>query len=288
MNKPLFNKPLFYFACLLLPAICLTALGVHMLGYPAVSDFLIGAALVLCAPTVLTYSRQAEYRDIEKKYGSYIINAFGGEGRKSLRCKLVDAAQLLERSKYRKAAEKLEALEKQCTADADYAAVQMLLGDAYHGLGNDHEAELFYRDSLSHVEEQSVVWSSLGVLLSKKDNHDEAIRCHLKAVKYDDRNSIAYNNLAAAYYRSGEYEKCIEPCLQCLKLDPRYASPAVLLSAAYYRLGNVEKSNEYYRMVGLLGGNQKALDSARAEFDRERQTAAQTAVQQQAAQCAEN
>ena len=261
------------------------AIGAHKMGYTAVSDGLLIAALVLCAPTVLFYLDQARSRDIEKTYGQRLINVFSGKGQKRLRYRLINAIHMLDKEKkYRKAANRLEELEKHCRTDADYAPVQMFLGDAYRGLRNFTEAECFYRDALSHDSEYGMVWSNLGTILSKLDRHEEAIECHLNAVKYDDKYAIGFNNLAVAYYRCGEYEKCIEPSLKALKLAPRYSSPAVVLSTVYYRLGNKEKSDEYYRMVGLIGGDQKALLSARAEFDKEQQEASAA----QAAKAVEN
>ena len=125
-----------------------------------------------------------------------------------------------------------------------------------------------------------MVWRCLGSMHSKLGRHEEAIECHLNAIKYGMTDAVSYNNLATAYYRCGRYDMCIEPCLQCLKLYPRYANAAWILSLSYYRVGNVEKSDEYYRMAGLLGANQESLDADRAVVDSERQAAAQAEAAQ--------
>lgn len=274
MNKPLYNQSRYSFLRMILPAMALLAIGAHKAGYPAVCYGALGAALVLCVPIVLSCHRLRRCRTVEGVYGQRVINVFSGRGQKRLRYKLIDAAYLMDvKDKYRKAADILEYLEDRCKTDADYATVQLLLGDAYRGLGNHPEARCYYNDALSHDETFAMAWDRLGLSHAKAGRTRQAIECYTNAIKYDDKYALAYHNLGTAFYKLGDYEKCVEYCLQSLRLMPRFYSPAEMLSAAYYRLGNKEKSDEYFRMVGLLGGNQKMLLDARADFDKEQQEA---------------
>ncbi len=271
MKKPLFNKPLYNLCRLITPVLILAAVVARGAGYDTISRCLLIVMLVLCVPAMLVRNRQARFHGVETAYGERVQKVFVDRDQQKYRGKLVDAIYLLDKKEqHRKAADRLEALLKHCRTDADYAFVQMLLGDCYRGLANFTEAECFYRDSLSHDDTYGMVWSNLGSICSKLERHEEAIECHLNAVKYDDKYAVGFNNLATAYYRCGQYEKCIEPCLQALRLMPRYLSPASTLCLAYYQLGNKDKSDEYYRMINSLGGNEKALDPLRAEIDKER------------------
>lgn len=274
MNKPLYNESVYKFSRMILPAMALAAIGAHKMGFPTVCYCILGAALVLCVPVVNFYKRLEHCKVAEQFYGEHLIRAFSGKGQKKLRYKLIDAIHLLDKKeKYRKAADILEDLETKCKTDADFAIVQLLLGDCYRGFANYPEAKCYYLDALSHDGEYAMAWDNLGGIHEKFNRHEESIECRLNAIKYDDKYAVAYFNLGSTYYKMDEYEKCIEYCLESLRLMPRFYSPAEILSAAYYHLGDKAKSDEYFRMVGLLGGNQKLLLEDRARFDKEQQEA---------------
>lgn len=273
-NKPLYNETIEKFSRFIIPALVLAGIGAHKIGFTTVYHCLIATAAVLCIPLVLFRYKQQRCRYAETVYGHQLISAFSGKGQKNLRRKLVDAVYLLDKKeKYRKAADILEYLEDRCQTDADFAIVQTFLGDCYRGMANYPEAKCYYIDALSHNDKSAMAWDNLGSIHAKYGELEKSVECRQKAIECDDKYALAYYNLGSTYYKMDEYEKCIENCLQSLKLMPRFVSPAEILSAAYYHVGDKAKSDEYFRMVGLLGGDQKLLLEDRANFDKELQEA---------------
>lgn len=76
----------------------------------------------------------------------------------------------------------------------------------------------------------------------KANNHREATRYFLKALKHTPNNIQIYNMLGSTYYETGEYEKARLCALRVLDAMPANRQVLINLSAIYYKSGNFRRA----------------------------------------------
>ena len=76
----------------------------------------------------------------------------------------------------------------------------------------------------------------------KANNHREATKYFLKALKHTPNNIQIYNMLGSTYYETGEYEKARLCALRVLDAMPDNRQVLINLSAIYYKTGNFRRA----------------------------------------------
>lgn len=107
----------------------------------------------------------------------------------------------------------------------------------------------FWQDSVAKAPSEARAYSSLGVVIARSGNPQDAIPYYLKAVQLKPSFSEAYNNLGISLAMSGRLEEAVENFRKALVSWPDSKSAHYNLGMALERLGRIEESISHYREV---------------------------------------
>jgi tetratricopeptide (TPR) repeat protein len=122
---------------------------------------------------------------------------------------------LFRMKRYKEALEYFLSALAICPDDPEYLN---LVGQSYAGLGKDKIAEKYLRKSIKKDPTYAMGYYDLGVILAKfKTRQPEALRCFMKAIKFDRSLAWAYYSVACFYALSGDKEKGLSFLKQSLE-----------------------------------------------------------------------
>ena len=88
----------------------------------------------------------------------------------------------------------------------------------------------------------SILYNILGVVLQKKNNHDEAILNLNRAINLQPNFDQAHNNLGNVLKETGRTEEAIDSYRKTLKTNPKYAEAYSNLGNALTEVGKIEEA----------------------------------------------
>lgn len=198
-----------------------------------------------------------DYVIYEERYGHIIRDAF--RDNKGCRRKLMTAIGYYNENKHKKAVGVLEKLRKDCLYADDFGAVLFFMARSLEELNLQDSAVSCYEEILEHDENNSTVWSNLGIIYQEQGRSDDALRAYTKAIEYGPENAHAFCNLAAYYLNCSEFEKCIEYALKAIELNPKMYQAMSAAAMAYKLSGDKENAEKYRLMYGANGGDGAGL-----------------------------
>lgn len=102
---------------------------------------------------------------------------------------------------------------------------------AYHNLGNGDETDKFLQMAASNGAGDQAEFQNLsGLILSEKENHDEAKAAFDKAISLDNENATYYNDRASHLIRSENFKDALTDLNKAIELKPDF-------SRAYFNRG---------------------------------------------------
>jgi len=129
---------------------------------------------------------------------------------------------------------------------------------AAHQSGNIEKAERLYREVLAAKPDEADALALLGVALSAKGDHAQAIRTIEQAVQLDPSAALFRAHLGNALMAAGQFKEAAEAFRHAIRLQPTMAQ-------AHYNLGNaLRKAGDW---PGAMAGYRQAVqcDPAYAE-----------------------
>ena len=109
--------------------------------------------------------------------------------------------------------------------------------------GRDEEALSLFKKTINLKPDFSIVYNNLGLIFTKKQKNNEAIKNFLVALKID-QHTKTYFNLALVYEKIGKIKQAIENYKLALKIDSKNAEALCNLGNLYYTTGNLEDAKK--------------------------------------------
>ena len=126
-------------------------------------------------------------------------------------------------------------------------------GLRFHQLGELHQAEECYRETIRIDPEHPDANHLLGVVALQQGRHDESIAFLSKALRLKPSTAEYHNNIASAYRESKKFDEAAEHYRQAIDLKPNYAIAQHNLGNVLEELGCFQEAEGYFRQaVDLL------------------------------------
>jgi tetratricopeptide (TPR) repeat protein len=103
--------------------------------------------------------------------------------------------------------------------------------------------------------EYPVPWKVLGVLQSKKEKWQNALKSFLKVLEITPKDEETISNLSAVQYELGMLNEARKSSIDALTLNPNYAQAYYNLGRVLYLLGNLTEAEANYRKAIDLNQN---------------------------------
>jgi tetratricopeptide (TPR) repeat protein len=101
--------------------------------------------------------------------------------------------------------------------------------------------------------EDAVAYYSIGQDAMKANNHEDAVKYFLKAVKKDSKFAFAWDNLGVSYRKLGKYTDAIDAYKKSLEIDPKNLTALQNLPLVYQYTKEYDKAVESYKeLIALL------------------------------------
>jgi len=123
----------------------------------------------------------------------------------------------------------------------------------------DLENEAQLRAALQTAPDEPVLWGSLGRLLRKRGDNDEAIACYRKAVAAPQAPAALWFNLANALLDTRQHEEALQACDRALALDPAMQPAQLQRARCLVRLDRMEAARDAY--ANLLRADPKEFSA---------------------------
>jgi tetratricopeptide (TPR) repeat protein len=137
----------------------------------------------------------------------------------------------------------------------------MLLGDAYHELGNSEQSYINYEKSLEINPDNSFVLNNYAYYLSLESKDLEKAKKMAKRSIELDANENNLDTYGWVLYQLGEYKEALTYILQSIEKSEK-PSAVVLehLGDVYYKLGEIKKARQNWKKALKEGGDKKSLE----------------------------
>ena len=87
------------------------------------------------------------------------------------------------------------------------------------------------------------------VLMTRKEDLDEAVKCCQKAISIDKNYAKAYNCLGIIYQSKGNYDKAIDAYCNAVYLDRHFCSPYINLATIYRAQGRYNEATDAFNKI---------------------------------------
>jgi tetratricopeptide (TPR) repeat protein len=131
-------------------------------------------------------------------------------------------------------------LRKLDHSDPNYLESLFLLGVDEFFLGHEEEAQRTFTQ-LSQQIPLNEVWNNLGVILSHRGRHAEALAAFQRAYEGDPADPDFCFNIGLSYWQLKRYGEAVPYLDQALKVNNEDLASHSLLAVAFNRLGNSER-----------------------------------------------
>ena len=184
-----------------------------------------------------------------------------------------EAARLLAAGHARRA---LEIARRSIAANVNSAELCLVAGVCAASLGDDGQAQQWWRDAIALDPGSAQAHFNLGRLYSQRKNYAEAERCYREAIALQPGNAGAHGNLAILLLRRHAYDEAEQSYRAALDLDPRnadlHSNFGAMLAArkrdddaeSHYRraIALDPRNAQAYSNLGALLANRKRHDEA--------------------------
>ena len=152
---------------------------------------------------------------------------------------------LSHNGEYSKALELYKDVE---TINPKHTEALFLIGFIHDTLGDQNQAELYYRKVLELESEHLDAANNLAFILSeKKDSTDEALRYASIARDKAPKNPNVLDTIGWVYYQKGNYLNALSELEESLKINPDSALACFHYGMALYRNQEFEKARVYFK-----------------------------------------
>jgi protein O-mannosyl-transferase len=109
-----------------------------------------------------------------------------------------------------------------------------------------------FRHALEVTENNYIAHNSLGLVLDKQGQHDEAISQYLEVIRLKPDYVEAHNNLGIALDEKGQPDAAIHQFQEAIRLKPNHANAQYNLGIAFLEEGRVEEAiNQFQEVIRL-------------------------------------
>jgi len=182
-----------------------------------------------------------------------------------------EAARLLAAGQARRA---LEIARRSIAADVNSAELCLVAGVCAASLGDDDQAQRWWRDAIALDPGSAQAHFNLGRLHSQRKNYAEAERCYREAIALQPSNAGAHGNLASLLLRRHAYAEAEQSYRAALDLDPHNADLHANFGAMLAARKRDDDAESHYRQAIALDphnaqaySNLGALLASRKRYD---------------------
>lgn len=137
----------------------------------------------------------------------------------------------------------------------DHPVVHYNLGLAYYYKGEYLEAEAEFKKVLKIDPGFPKVFETLGEILIKRGNYEEAIDYLQRGVKKEAYNYILYYLLAISYWNLGNLNEAKRAIETAIDLEPNKATLWEICGEILLELGEIEEAERYFNRAIWLDGS---------------------------------
>jgi tetratricopeptide (TPR) repeat protein len=129
----------------------------------------------------------------------------------------------------------------------DYLGAIFLLGVIRHQLGDQTQAEAWFRRVVALNSDMAEAHCNLGAVLRAQRRWEEAAECYRKALARRSDYAAAHQNLADVLNQLGQYEEARKYGQAAVGLEPAMAEAWNTLGNILYRSGDGAAAEQHYR-----------------------------------------
>jgi tetratricopeptide (TPR) repeat protein len=142
------------------------------------------------------------------------------------------------------------------TEDLPYAVLSpdsfYLLGNAYHEVGNFHEAIQEFSHCVRIEPAHARARNNRGFSHCNLGQYQQAIRDFNEAIRIKGNFPHAYHNRALAFHSLSKYKEAIRDCTKAINLNPGLPSPYIVRGLSYVNLGKPKKAiRDYNKAIAI-------------------------------------
>lgn len=134
------------------------------------------------------------------------------------------------------------------------------IGIAYQELGDDNQAETYYKRSAESDKHFASPLNNLGTVEFGRKNYKNAVNWYAKSIKVDPRAATTFSNMGYAYLAWNKYQEAIDAFRQAVLLDPTVFQHRGNLASVIEARGGAKPGLYYYTLAktfAMLGNAER-------------------------------